>query len=785
MTLEIALVFGILLGALVLFLTEWIRMDLVALLVLLAVGLTGLVSPVEALSGFSSPAVVTVWAMFIISGGLTLTGVADILGRRVIRIAGTGEVGLIVTIMATAGILSAFMNNVGVAAMMLPVVVQIGRRTGHAPSRLLMPLAMGCLLGGLTTLIGTPPNILVADQLREYGLRPFSLFEFTPIGGIILVTGIAFVAVVGRRLLPERDPMKETSLPARDPEALYALGERLFTVRLAPDSPLAGRTLAESRLGAALRMNVVAVIRDGSTTPAPPGDLVLRSDDRLLALGRTDLTGEVQGGAYLVEDPEPERGPLELLAELKLSEARVTPHSPLVGKRLFRTRLRERYGIRVLAIQRREGIRFRDLQDTRPEADDILLIHSPDEPDEALREATGLADFRPVSPEELRDVYGLAGTVLSLQVPPGSVLAGQTLREARLREVLGVDVWAIRRNGVTLVMPGPEDVLEPGDDLLVQGTPEDLETVHALRKLRIESRPTRGLESLQSMEVGVAELVLAPETTLTGQTPRELDFRNRYGVTVLAVWREGTAKRTNLRDLPLLFGDAILVQGPREKLRLLARDPDFVVLTEPPPPPPRQEKAPLAVGILALALAPVILGWLPIALGAISGAVAMVLTRCLTMEDAYRFIEWPAVFLIAGMLPLGIAMERTGAARFLADGMVSATGELGPRAVLAGLFLLTSLATQVIPTAALVVLMSPIALNAAADLGVSPYPLMMTVAMAASASLSSPVSHPANTLIMGPGGYRFVDYVRVGLPLTFLIFLIVVVLVPILWPFHP
>jgi di/tricarboxylate transporter len=163
----------------------------------------------------------------------------------------------------------------------------------------------------------------------------------------------------------------------------------------------------------------------------------------------------------------------------------------------------------------------------------------------------------------------------------------------------------------------------------------------------------------------------------------------------------------------------------------------------------------------------------------------MVLTRCLTMEDAYRFIEWPAVFLIAGMLPLGIAMERTGAARFLADGMVSATGELGPRAVLAGLFLLTSLATQVIPTAALVVLMSPIALNAAADLGVSPYPLMMTVAMAASASLSSPVSHPANTLIMGPGGYRFVDYVRVGLPLTFLIFLIVVVLVPILWPFHP
>jgi di/tricarboxylate transporter len=758
---------------------------MVALLVLLAVGLTGLVTPTQALSGFSSPAVVTVWAMFIISGGLTLTGVADLLGRRLVQVAGEGEVGLIIAIMASAGILSAFMNNVGVAAMMLPVVVQIGHRTGHAPSRLLMPLALGCLLGGLTTLIGTPPNILVADQLRESGLRPFALFEFTPIGVIILVTGIAFVVLVGRHLLPERDPFRETSLPTRDPEAMYALGERLFTIRLAADSPLAGRTLAESRLGAALRMNVVALIRNGKSTPAPPGHLTLRSGDRLLALGRPDLIGAVQDGAYVVGAPDPGQDPLELLSDLELAEARVGEDSPLVDRRLFRARLRERFGIRVLALRRGDTVRFRDLQDVRPQADDVLLMHSLEAPTDAVLRETGLTDFRPVVPSVLRTVYGLSGRVLALRVPTDSILAGRTLRETRLREVLGVDVWAIRRNGSTLVMPGPEDHLEPGDDLLVQGTPEELESLHALRKLRIESRPTRGLESLQSLEVGVAELVLSPETTLAEKTPRELDFRNRYGGTVLAVWREGTARRTDLRDLPLRFGDAILIQGPREKLRLLAKDPDFVVLTEPPPPPPRQEKAPLAVGILALALAPVILGWLPIALGAITGAVAMVLTRCLTMEDAYRFIEWPAVFLIAGMLPLGLAMDQTGAARLLADGVVSAAGGYGPRAVLAGLFLLTSLATQIIPTAALVVLMSPIALSAAADLGISPYPLMMTVALAASASLSSPVSHPANTLIMGPGGYRFMDYVRVGLPLTLVIFLIVVILVPILWPFHP
>ena len=784
MTLEIVLVLLILLGALVLFVTEWVRMDLVALLVLLAVGLTGLVSPAEALAGFSSPAVVTVGAMFIISGGLTLTGVADILGRRLIQVAGEGEVRLIVAIMVSSGVLSAFMNNVGVAAMMLPVVVQIGRRTGHAPSRLLMPLALGCLLGGLTTLIGTPPNILVADQLREHGLEPFSLFEFTPIGVIILVTGIVFVVLVGRRFLPHRDPLDETALPARNPESLYALGERLFSIQLAHDSPLAGRTLAESRLGAALRMNVVAVVREGKTISAPPGSLVLRSGDQILALGRMDLIGAVQDGAYLVEDPDP-ADPIELLADLELAEARVASGSSLVDRRLLRARLRERYGIRVLALRRGDEIRYRDLQDARLRSDHILLVHAQEEFDEAAQRETGLTPLRAVSPEVLRTVYGLSGSVLALRVPPDSILAGRTLREARLREVLGVDVWAIRRHGRTLVMPGPDDALEPGDGLLIQGTPEELESLHALRKLRIESRPARGLESLQSQNVGVAELVLSPETTLAGQTPREMDFRNRYGVTVLAVWREGKAHRTELRDLPILFGDGVLVQGSREKLRLLARDPDFVVLTEPPPPPPRQERAPLAVGILALALAPVIMGWIPIALGAIAGAVAMVLSGCLTMKDAYRFIEWPAVFLIAGMLPLGVAMDQTGAARLLADGVVSVAGEFGPRVVLAGIFLLTSLATQIIPTAALVVLMSPIALSAASDLGVSPYPLMMTVAIAASASLSSPVSHPANTLIMGPGGYRFMDYVRVGLPLTLIIFLIVVTLVPVLWPFYP
>jgi len=210
MTPQIALVLTILGLAVALFATERLRMDLVALLVLGSLALTGLVSPSEALSGFSNPAVVTVWAVFILSGGLSRTGVANFVGRQVLRLAGQGEVRLVVTIMLTAGVMSAFMNNVGVAALLLPVVMDIARRTDRPPSKLLMPLAFGSLLGGMTTLIGTPSNILVSDALREHGLRPFQLFDYMPVGLVALLVGVGFMALVGRHLLPARDPIRES-----------------------------------------------------------------------------------------------------------------------------------------------------------------------------------------------------------------------------------------------------------------------------------------------------------------------------------------------------------------------------------------------------------------------------------------------------------------------------------------------------------------------------------------------------------------------------------------------
>lgn len=226
----------------------------------------------------------------------------------------------------------------------------------------------------------------------------------------------------------------------------------------------------------------------------------------------------------------------------------------------------------------------------------------------------------------------------------------------------------------------------------------------------------------------------------------------------------------------------MLLFGPREKLLLLGQEPDFIVLTEKAQERLLTEKAGLSTAILALTLFPVIMGWVPIYIAAVVGAALMVLTRCLSMEEAYRQIEWRAVFLIAGMLPLGTALEQTGAARFIAENVFTLMGPYGPRGVIAGILLLTFFATCFVPTAALVVLMAPIVLTTANDMGMSPYSLVMAVAMAASASFTTPISHPANILVMGPGGYRFMDYLKVGGSLTLVVFVVLVVLLPILWP---
>jgi di/tricarboxylate transporter len=345
-----------------------------------------------------------------------------------------------------------------------------------------------------------------------------------------------------------------------------------------------------------------------------------------------------------------------------------------------------------------------------------------------------------------------------------------------------VGVVSLKRGEIQHLRPGPDERLEADDLLFIRGTRDDVTVFRGLQGLEVESETAPELRDLESERSGLIEVVLSPRTALAGKTPTQLRFRERYGMQLLAILRQGEVRRSNIRDHALRFGDALLLLGPRENLQHLARDPDFLVMSDEIEPAPERRKAPLAGLIMAGVVVPVLLGWLPIATAAVAGAAVMVLVGCLSMDQAYRAIEWRAIFLIAGMLPLGTALQETGAAAFLAEGLLDTVGPYGPWAVLGALYLVTALATSIIPTAALVVLMAPIALRACSAMEISPYAVMMAVAMAASASFTSPVSHPANVLVMGPGGYRFVDYVKLGVPLTLLVLVVVLVVLPFFWP---
>jgi di/tricarboxylate transporter len=596
LTTENILVLGILALAVVLFVSERLRVDVVAMIVLAALALTGLVTVEEAFSGFSSPAVITVWAVFIVSGGLTRSGVADLIAQQVVRLAGPNPMRLTVLIMITVGIMSAFMNNIGAVAILLPAVMSVARATDIPPSKLLIPLAWASLLGGNMTMIGTPPNILASSILETYGdIEPFTFFDFTPMGVVVLTAGILYMAFVGRRLLAKRMP---------------------------------GGGLTDS---------------------------------------------------YPVQE--------------YLTEARVAEGSPLVGKTVREADLEKRYGLNVIHIHLccQEG-----------ETASAMTEHRLEPGDELHLEAT-------------------ADAILA---------ADQSL-------------------GLTLVPDRPIQAWEP--------------------------EPDRSAFEL-------AEVVLAPSSSLRGKTLREMDFRSRFGLAVLAIRHQGETLFSRLGDISLDFGDSLLLQGSVDKINLLRRERDFLLLDMPPLEMRRTQKAPVAVAILLGVLVVVSAGWLQVSAAMFIGALLMVLSGTLSMDEAYRSIEWKSVFLIAGMLPLGLAMENTGTAQLLADQIVDLVGGWGPLAVMMGIYLMTGLLTEVMSNAAATVLAVPIAIDAARTLGANPHAFVMAIVIAASTSFLMPIGHQVNVLVFGPGGYRFADYTRVGVWLNVVLFILTALVLPLIWP---
>ncbi|MCH8248237.1 MAG: SLC13 family permease [Proteobacteria bacterium] len=785
MTFEIALVLGILVISLVLFISEVIRMDLVALLVLGALAVTGLVDSNQAFAGFSNAAVITVWAMFILSEGLTRTGIADIIGRQVMRLGGNREATLIFVVMITGAVLSAFMNNIGVAALMLPVVVEVARRTGVAASRLLMPLAYSTLLGGLMTLIGTPPNLLISESLVLGGHEPFALFDFAPLGGIVMVVGVLFVVLGGRFLLPKVSPKHDKHVSQRSLRSQYKLQERTFVMHVPMDSVLVGKTLAETRIGASTGLIILSLFRSGRSETLPGRQTVIRGGDGLLVQGRIDQFRELRRWSDLVIEREAPVLKSMVASKVVYAAVTITDGSPVVSELIRHAAFRTRFDVAVVGILRKGGYRFTNLAYVPIKAGDQILVQGEVEAIAHLEKFPDFQDVEIYSPEQLRETYHTDERMFVVRLPKESDLAGETLKKSRLADVFDFRVLAVFRDGELKVMPRGSEVLLGGDLLLIEGQQSDLDVLRGMQELEIDTKVPGNLGAFESARLTLMDATLDPRTSLAGRTVGELNFRERYGIELAGIWREGDTIGTELADERLQIGDALLLLGPRDRLQLLSSDPDFLILTPLGQAPPDTRRAPLAALIMAAVVGTVMAGYAPISVAAVIGGTIMVLTGCLNMEQAYRAIDWRAIFLIAGMLPLGTAMQESGAAIYLANQVMDLLGDAGPWPVIMGLYILTAMATMIIPTAALVVLMSPIVLSAMSEMGLQPETAMMAIAVAASASFTSPISHPANILVMGPGGYRFVDYLKVGVPLTIVVFITVMILLPILWPLAP
>ena len=550
-------------------------------------------------------------------------------------------------------------------------------------------------------------------------------------------------------------------------------------------SILVGKTLAESRIGTSTGLIMLSLLRDGRSETLPGRQTVIRGGDGLLVQGRLDQFRELRRWSDLVIEREAPVLKSMVASKVVYASVTIAEGSPVVAELVRHAAFRTRFDVAVVGIMRKDGYRLTNLAYVPIKAGDQVLVQG--EVD-AIAQLQKHPDFDLVdifTPERLAEQYHTDERMFVVRLPKHSDLVEETLKKSRLAEVFDFRVIAVFRDGELKVMPRGGEVLLGGDLLLIEGQQGDLDVLRGLQELEIDTKVPANVGAFESERLTLMDATLDPRSTLGGRTVGELNFRERYGIELAGIWREGQTVGTHLADERLQVGDALLLLGPHERLKLLATDSEFLILTPLGQEPPDTRRAPLAALIMLAVVGVVMMGNAPISVAAVIGGTIMVLTGCLNMEQAYRAIDWRAIFLIAGMLPLGTAMQETGAATFLAGQVMELLGDAGPWPVIMGLYILTAMATMIIPTAALVVLMSPIVLSAMADMGLQPETAMMAVAIAASASFTSPISHPANILVMGPGGYKFVDYLKVGVPLTIVVFITVMILLPVIWPLAP
>jgi di/tricarboxylate transporter len=600
MTQEIATVIILLFVALVLFGLERIPIDIVTILLVIAMVLTGTLTAPEAFAGFGNDIIITIAGLFVLTGGLVKTGVVDAVGRRLHRISGGSEFRLTVLIMLTAAACASVMKNTTTTAMFVPVVIGIAARARVQPSKLLMPLAFGAILGGTCTLIGTSTNLAVSGAMTRYSaalgrpLEPFSMFELTPVGIVIVAVGMLYMLLAGLRLLPNRGNAESLA-------DQYHIREYMSEVVVLDSSPLVGRTLAEANLSEQMDLLVVGILRGRQGRVAPKPDETVQAGDLLLVQGR-------------VED--------------------------------------------ILRVKTEAGIEIK-------------------------------ADFK------LRD-----------------------------------------------------DDLEP-----------------------------KGVELFEAMVLRGSSLV--------GRTLKGTRFRERYGLTTLAINRHGVALLSKLSTVSLRFGDVLLLQGPRANVESLVSEGHLLLLEDVSEQRGRAEKRKWA--LLAFAVFILISIFhpfgIPLSVAVLLGVLILLASRAVRTSELYQMIDFRLIVLIAGMISFGAAMEKTGADKYLAGLVVQLLGAYGGAAVMSGFVLLTVALTQPMSNQAAALVVLPVALQSAAQLGLNPRTFAVAITYAASCSFLTPLE-PACVLIYTPGRYRFFDFVRVGSILTLLVLAVVILLVPWRWPLN-
>ena len=643
------MIFGILALTMGLFLWGRLRHDVVALASLMACVVTGLVPAEGAFSGFGHPAVITVACILVLSHGLQQSGAIDGITRKILP-RNTGRIATLGALMGLGALLSGFMNNVGAMALLMPVAIQAAGRLDMTAGQVLMPLAFGTILGGMTTLVGTPPNLIVSGFRADAGLGQFGMFDFTPVGLAVAVAGLVFVVLVGWRLVPARKASTGEG---------FETGAYLTEVRVPEKSKAVGLTLRqiEAELDGA-GAQITALVRNEVKMSAPHGGRRVKADDILM------LEADVDG----------------------LAEA-----------------------LSAFGIKLEQQGRSSDKSDKEAKAE-----AKSGKAEEAKAEEAGLKD------RVTADGAGAAG--------------GNGNGKAR-----------------------DKDKDKDKDDAKEE-------------------------DSRRDEDIVLRELAILPASSLVGRSARDLRLRSRYGLNLLAVAREGRRPQARLRTLRLKSGDLLMMQGPAEVLSDFANDTGCVPLGERDLRIPDTRMAVLSMAIMGGAIALVTFGVLPAAAAFALGVLVSMILRTVPPREVYTAIDWPVVVLLASLIPVAGAMEATGAADVMARFLVETVAQGNAVAALAVILIVTMFLSDVMNNAATAAVMCPIALGIAATLGVSPDSFLMAVAIGASCAFLTPIGHQNNTLILGPGGFGFGDYWRLGLPLEALVVAVSLPLLLLVWP---